>query len=166
MILALLAFMVRPLHAEPVPINDRWADLRFLIGEWDTEPTKSVKSGNFSLTEDLGGAVLIRRNHAEYAPKPGEEQGLAHDDLMIVYTEDGKHRATFVDPEGHVIHYSILSSKGSATFESDAVPGAPRYKLVYERENEDRVSVKFFIAPPGGGYELYVSGRVKRRGHS
>jgi len=150
-------------HAEPVPIHDSWSDLRFLIGDWDTEPTKTVKSGHFTLAEDLGGAVLIRRNHAEYEPNPGEEQGVVHDDLMMIYTENGKHRATFMDPEGHVIHYSIVAEQHQATFESDVVPDAPRYKLLYKEEKPGQVLVQFWIQPPGGAYQMYVSGKVKKR---
>ena len=150
-------------QAEPVPINDPWSDLRFLVGDWDTQPTPGLISGHFSLKEDLNGGILIRRNHAEYAPKPGQDEGIVHDDLMMIYREDGKHRATFVDPEGHVIHYTISNGTHSATFESDPVPNAPRYKLVYEEEKPGSVSVKFWIAPTGGEYQTYIAGKVKRR---
>jgi hypothetical protein len=164
--LAVLAFLIlspRFAHAEAVPINDPWSDLRFLIGEWDTQPTQGLISGHYSLKEDLNGAVLMRRNHAEYAPKPGEDEGIVHDDLMIIYSEGGKHRATFLDPEGHVIHYSISNGNHSATFESDPVPGAPRYKLIYEEKDPGLVKVTFWIAPTGGEYKSYISGTVKRR---
>lgn len=162
-IIALLLLSAVPVRAEPVPINDPWADLRFLIGDWDTQPTPGLISGHFSLKEDLNGAVLMRRNHAEYAPKPGESEGIVHDDLMIVYREDGKHRALFTDPEGHVIHYSITTGTHSAQFESDPVPDAPRYKLLYEEKNPGVVKVTFWIAPTGKEYSTYVTGTVKRR---
>src|ERR1043165_4341362 len=149
MTLMLLACL--PHHARADVVSARWSDLGFLIGDWDTEPTKTIKSGNFSLTEDLGGTILVRRNHAEYAPKPGEEQGIVHDDYMVTY------------PEGHVIHYSVLAAEHTATFESDPVPNAPRYKLVYHEEKPGQVEVQFFIQPPGGPCEMSVSGKVKRR---
>jgi len=163
--LAWLLFFIAavPAHAEPVPINDPWADIRFLVGDWDTQPTPGLISGQFTLKEDLNGAILIRRNHAEYAPKPGQDEGIVHDDLMMIYREDGKHRATFVDPEGHVIHYTISAGTRSATFESDPVPNEARYKLVYQEEKPGSVSVKFWIAPTGGEYQTYIAGKVKRR---
>ena len=162
-IITLLLLTALPRQAPADVVSSRWTDLAFLVGDWDTEPTKSVKSGTFSLSEDLGGTILVRRNHAEYTPKPGEEQGLVHDDYMVVYNEDGKHRAMFLDPEGHVIHYSVTTAEHSAIFESDPVPNAPRYKLTYDEEKPGQVSVKFYIQPPGGSYEMYVSGKVKRR---
>lgn len=149
--------------ADDAATKDPWADLRFLIGDWDTEPAPGLVSGHFSLAEDLGGAVLVRKNHAEYAPKPGEKSGTIHDDLMFVYSEGGRHRATFLDPEGHAIHYAITAAPHGAVFESDAVTGAPRYKLTYEEKEPGLVAVTFAIAPPGGEYKTYVSGVVKKR---
>src|SRR5438105_96657 len=99
-IVALLLLLLAVPHSVAVraeSVRGAWSDLAFLIGDWDTEPTKTVRSGHFSLAEDLGGTILVRRNHAEYAPKPGEEQGLVHDDYMVVYNENGMHRAMFVD---------------------------------------------------------------------
>jgi hypothetical protein len=162
-LITLSILIVLPHHARADVVSSRWSDLGFLIGDWDTEPTKTIKSGTFSLTEDLGGTILVRRNHAEYVPKPGEEQGIVHDDYMVLYNEDGKHRAMFVDPEGHVIHYSVSTAEHTATFESDPVPNAPRYKLVYNEEKPGHCAVQFYIQPPGGSYEMYVSGKVKRR---
>jgi len=55
---------------------DPFAGLAFLVGEWTAvggggKPGEAVRGG-FTLLRDLGGAVLVRRNHAEYAPRPGE----------------------------------------------------------------------------------------------
>jgi hypothetical protein len=164
-LIVVLAAIISPYRAaaDDAPAKDSWADLRFLIGDWDAEPASGLVSGHFSLAEDLGGAVLVRKNHAEYAPKPGEKSGTIHDDLMFVYSEGGKHRATFLDPEGHAIHYGIAAVPHGAVFESDAVPGAPRYKLTYEEKEPGLVAVTFTIAPPGGEYKTYVSGVVKKR---
>ena len=165
-VIAVIFLSVAPVRAEPVPVNDPWTDLRFLIGDWDTQATPGLISGHFSLKEDLNGAVLMRRNHAEYAPKPGESEGIVHDDLMIVDREGGTHRALFTDPEGHVIHYSISTGTHSAQFESDPVPDAPRYKLIYEEKDRGLVKVTFWIAPTGKEYSTYVTGMVKKRSGS
>jgi len=164
-LIVILMAMVSPYRAsaDDTAAKDSWADLRFLIGDWDAEPAPGLVAGRFSLAEDLGGAVLVRKNHAEYAPKPGEKSGTVHDDLMFVYSEGGKHRATFLDPEGHAIHYAIVAVPHGAVFESDAVTGAPRYKLSYEEKEPGLVAVTFAIAPQGGEYKTYVSGVVKRR---
>lgn len=162
-VILITAFSPFRASADDAVAKDTWADLRFLIGDWDAEATPGLVSGHFSLVEDLGGAVLVRKNHAEYAPKPGEKSGTIHDDLMFVYSEGGKHRATFLDPEGHAIHYAIAAVPHGAVLESDAVAGTPRYKLTYEEKEPGLVAVTFAIAPPGGEYKTYVSGVVKRR---
>jgi hypothetical protein len=51
-----------------------------------------------------------------------------------------------------VIHYSFVPSADAqvAQFVSDALPGAPRFRLTYrERAGGKLLAVKFEMAPPG-----------------
>jgi hypothetical protein len=145
---------------------DPFDGLAFLVGEWTAtggggKPGQAL-GGGFSLQRDLGGAVLVRRNRAEYAPRPGQARGEVHDDLMVIYPEGGGLRAVYFDSEGHVIRYAVTAEAGRVTFESDPGPG-PRFRLVYQRQGENEVSIAFLIAPPGMDFQAYATGAAKRR---
>lgn len=85
-----------------------WADFRFLIGAWVSESKAGGGSGSFTLEQDLGGKVLVRRNVADLPAAEGRRAG-KHEDLMIIYHEPGgkQFRASYFDNEGHVIQYSV-----------------------------------------------------------
>jgi hypothetical protein len=172
--LLLAAALLLPSVARAEAPADPFAGLQFLVGAW-----KGVGSGKpgdgageFAFKPELGGKVLLRRNFAEYPPKPGEKQGTRHDDLMIVYPSGptgGALKADYYDNEGHVIRYAVTTAaqganqgeRNTATFESEAGPG-PRFKLVYEQKDAGTVGIGFSIAPPGKPYQPYISATAKR----
>ncbi len=144
---------------------DPFAGLAFLVGEWTAtggggKPGEGVQGG-FTIRPDLGGAVLVRRNRAEYAPRPGQARGEVHEDLMVIHPEGGALKATYFDNEGHVIRYAVTAEGGRAVFESEPGPG-PRFRLVYQRTGGNEVSITFLIAPPGKEFQAYVSGTARR----
>ncbi len=59
--------------------DDPWDPFRFLIGDWVGEGKEGQGSGYFSLTPDLQGKVLVRKNHAEL-PAANGRPAAAHDD--------------------------------------------------------------------------------------
>ena len=61
-LLALLTLTMSPAQAED------WGPLNFLIGNWVGEGSgkPGEATGAFSLLPDLQGAVLVRKNFAEY----------------------------------------------------------------------------------------------------
>jgi hypothetical protein len=148
-------------HAEAA---DPFSGLQFLVGAWKGAGggKPGDGSGQFTFKPDLGGKVLLRRNFAEYPPRPGEKQGARHDDLMVVYPAGGALKAHYYDNEGHVIRYVVTTAANkTATFESEAGPG-PRFKLVYEQKDAGTVGIGFSIAPPGKPYQPYLSATAKR----
>ncbi len=151
--------------AEPARAADPLDGLAFLVGEWTAtgggKPGEAT-AASFSFRRELGGRVLVRRNRAEYAPKPGEREAVVHEDLMVVHAAPPGLRAVYFDNEGHVINYAVAIARGVVTFESEAGSG-PRFKLVYERRGEGEVSATFSIAPPGKPYQTYVSGTARRK---
>lgn len=149
--------------------SDLWADWTFLLGEWNAGQGGGVPgqatSGYFSLMPDLGGQILLRRNHSEYAATNGKP-GVVHDDLMIVFREAGVTKAFYQDSEGHLIRYIVNLSpdKKRIVFLSEPSPG-PRYRLTYEDLGHDTVNVVFEIAPPDKPeqFHRYVEGVVHRK---
>ena len=175
-ILALIiAMAVFPLcHPAQTPAGqsgDPWEPFQFLIGNWSgtgSGQPGEVVAGWTSFSFDLGKNILVRKNRAELAPKPGEKTGAVHEDLLIVYREPGEpqFRAIYFDNEGHVINYrvSFPAQQQSVVFESDASAKGPRFRLIYELGSDGLLSSEFLIAPPGGEFKTYTQGKVKRIG--
>ncbi len=128
-----------------------WAPMQFLLGDWEGVAKADEGQGRFSFTTDLGGTIMVRRNHAEHPAKNGRAAG-SHDDQMVIYREGqpATIRAIYFDTEGHVIHYKAARvADGQVTFVSDFVPGEPRYRLSYARLPDGTMNGAFEIAPPG-----------------
>jgi hypothetical protein len=154
---------------------DLWSDWKFLIGEWSTGESSGApgqaSKGGFTLAPDLGGQVLVRRNHAEYPPAEGRP-AIVHDDLMIIYHVPSGARkfatkAFYDDNTGHAIHYNVNFSpdKKKIVFLSEPSPGAPQYRLTYEDVEPGTARVHFEIAQAGnpGKFATYVEGTVHRK---
>ena len=158
------------LCAQQTPSNKAWADWNFLLGEWDLGQGGGTPglatAGSFSLTPELGGQILLRKNHAEYAGALGKPPEI-HDDLMMVFHEAGATKALYSDNEGHIIHYNVNpSSDGKQiTFLSEKGPGQPQYRLIYENLGQDTINVVFEFAPPNkpDRFFRYVEGVVHRK---
>lgn len=165
------ALTVRPAASQtkaPAPA-DPWARLNFLVGEWrgvgTGAPGEAV--GGTSFAFGLDKKILVRKNWANYPPKPGESAGLCHEDLMIIYPASGgaPFRAIYFDNEGHVISYAVtMPNKGNAAlFETDAGQPGPRFRLTYELKAAGLLENVFLIAPPGGAFKVYVQGSLRKK---
>jgi hypothetical protein len=152
-----------------------WDDWKFLLGEWTAGESSGApgqaSKGGFTLSPDLGGQVLVRRNHAEY-PASGGRPAMVHDDLMIIYhipSGVGKFatKAFYDDNEGHAIQYNVNFSpdKKKIIFLSEPNSGAPQYRLTYEDVQTGTAKVLFEIAPPAkpGDFATYVEATVHRK---
>ncbi len=142
-----LALVARP--AAPAEKPDPWAPLRFLVGYWESAPPDGSRGSSLFAVE-LGGTVLVRKNHAEYPPKDGRA-AFTHDDELWLYREGDPAvvRGIYFDSEGHVIHYAAGElAAGRVTLVSDPVAGAPRYRLTYALLPDGKLAGTFAIAPP------------------
>ncbi len=143
-----------------------WEQFDFLIGEWSSpvsgQPGEGV-SGSSRFFYDLDQNLLIRTSRAEFAPEPGAEKGLVHQDLLIIYRQ-ADFRAIYFDNEGHVIHYTVSfpDKQPGVVFESEASNTNPRARLVYRMIEDGTLSVEFFVAPPSGELESHVKGVLRR----
>ncbi len=145
-----------------------WKDLEFLLGEWvaagSGEPGQGTGSVRFDF--ELGGKILVRRNHLEFAATK-DTPAFTHDDQLITYKEEtGEMRAIYFDNEGHTIHYQVrLDPDGRIVYISEAVPGAPRFRMSYIKGTGGTYITRFEIAPPGDpeGFVPHVEGPAKRQ---
>ncbi len=148
-----------------------WDHLQFLIGSWISpvsgQPGEGI-TGASTFSYALDGKIIIRNSRAEFAPAPGEEKGLVHDDLLIIYQQPGESmlRAVYFDNEGHIIHYSLVfpEKQPGVVFESEASAGGPRARLTYETEPDGTLVTEFSVALPGGPLLSHVKGRLTRKG--
>lgn len=169
MILAILAAAVLA-WPQAAKIDDPWTGLNFFIGEWQGMGTGTPGEavGGTSFAFSLDKKILVRKNWAKYPPKPGENAGLSHEDLMIIYPAGPgtSLRAVYFDNEGHVIQYAARSgpAAGSVVFETDASQPGPRFRLAYEMKPDGTLDNVFSIAPPGGEFKVYARGVLKKKG--
>ncbi len=131
----------------PAPVADPMATMRFLEGDWrgegDGKPGQSLGTASFRF--EVEGKVLVRRNLAISAPGSGKP-AFHHEDLMTVFVEDGALKGLYLDNEGHVIRYLVSGSPEGACFISEPGDG-PSYRMTYLRGREDRVTLRFEVAP-------------------
>ena len=159
---ALLALACAALVAQaPDPLGP----LRFLAGEWvgenNGEPGKGT--GEFSFHPELDGKAMVRRSFAEFPAQQGRP-ALRHDDLTLVFVEDGKAKALYVDNEGHVIHYLLTALQGSegVVFLSEGTQG-PRMRLTYQKTGTDSLELAFEVALPGKDFVTHVRSKMRRK---
>lgn len=147
---------VAPAAAPLSTAGPEWDAVRGLLGSWQGSDPARHTAGRFTLAPDLGGKILVRHN-ADDTP-----QG-RHEDLMIVFHTPGGLRASYYDNEGHVLGYAITAAADRVELISDAMPGAPRFKLTYEIHGADELAIDFAIAMPGtSDFKHYTGGTVHR----
>jgi hypothetical protein len=143
--------------------SDPLKPLDFLIGHWTAPapPGDGPSSGGTSdIVRDLGGAVLVRRDHT--MPKDGGSLDM----LMVIYAEAGRVRADFFDDDRHVIHYAVssLDPGKKVVFTSNGPKTMPTFRLTYESTEPKTLLVRFELAPPGsqGQFKVYAEGPMSR----
>jgi hypothetical protein len=166
--LVLLGVSLAPAQTS-VPAPPPWATLQFLVGTWEGlgSGAPGEARGGCVFAFELDKSVLVRKNWAEYAPKPGEAKGVSHQDLMIIYAEAGEPRlkAIYFDMENHVIRYVLQPPVGvdQAVFESEPGTRGPRFRLSYEKSAAGRVLNIFSIALPGQDFKEYTRGWLVKK---
>ncbi|MBI4913560.1 MAG: hypothetical protein HY823_12540 [Acidobacteria bacterium] len=155
-----------PALAQPFPAgtSDPFAPIRFLVGQWtgEGEGAPGEGAGAFSLLPELQGRILVRRSRSDY-PAVGGRPATHHEDLMTVFQEGSALKALYLDNEGHVIRYSVVSGKeGEAVMTSDPGPG-PRFRLTYRMTESGRIGIRFEVAAPGKDFTTYLEGRARRK---
>ncbi len=153
----------------PAPATQPWTPLQFLVGIWEGMGSGAPGEGRGGCTFvfELNKNILVRKNWAEYAPKPGETKGVSHEDLMIVYAEPGESglKAIYFDMENHVIHYVLQTPArpNQAVFESEPGTKGSRFRLSYELNADGKVLNIFSMARPGQDFKEYTRGWLVKK---
>ncbi len=162
----LVSFLVS-IAAAQQPTKDQWSDWRGFLGAWEGTGAGGPGQGrgSFSFAEELQGAILVRRNYAQY-PAAKDKSAYRHDDLMVIYPKAGKTRADYWDNEGHVIRYLVEFGDGGRrlVFTSDPAQPGPRYRLTYSKTGDNDLMLTFEIAPPNApaNYKTYIEATARR----
>jgi hypothetical protein len=160
--IAMLAAAAAPLSAQPkTPLSA----LEFLVGDWEAIDTAPGESGGFGFAFSVQGRVLVRTNHADYA---AGDRGPAsrHDDLMVIYAENGAIKADYFDNEDHIIRYTAqVRGARDVVFVSEAKASEPRYRLSYSAGADGLLKGQFEIALPGApdGFTSYLAWTSRKR---
>ncbi len=155
--------------AQSAPSLAQSGPWKALLGQWEGEGGGAPGQGNgwMSFAAELGGRLLVRKNHVEF-PAEGGRPGSIHDDLLIVYQESTTAlRADYFDNEGHIIRYQVSAAADGqkVVFVSPVSPSAPRYRMTTILLPDDRVRITFEVAPPGKpeGFTKYTDGLARRK---
>jgi hypothetical protein len=142
-----------------------WPKWSWLIGEWTGEGSgqPGQGGGTFSLQPDLGGKVLVRKNHSEY-PATKDNPKVVHDDLMIVYRDGANEpdKAIYFDNEGHTIAYAASFVDTSIVLTSGKLQNMPVFRLTYVPLDKDTLTVRFEMSQDGTNFKVYTEGKCKR----
>src|SRR5262249_48734369 len=145
---------------------DRFASLRFLLGDWTAIDTPAGETGAFTFRTAVQDRVIVRTNQADYAAT-ADRPASRYDDMLIVYSENGSLKADYFDSEGHVIRYAGVTNGANTAVVFTSEPNArePRYRLTYRAGADGILNGSFEVAPPGSpeAFTPYLSWKARRR---
>lgn len=140
-----------------------WNKWEYLIGEWLNygNGLPEQGKGSFSFTKDLGGQILVRKNHTEFSASE-KQTASTHDDMLIIYPDNNGNpiKAIYFDNEGHILNYAISYSDSSIVLLHEQKQSFPGFRLTYSKLNNKTVNVKFEISYPQkpGDFKPYLEG--------
>ena len=148
--------------------KSKLGNLDYLIGEWTGSGGGSGSGqgeGGSVFRYDLDSNVIIRENYAHY-PAQNNKPEYTHKDLMIIYWQTVLPKAIYIDNEKHVINYNIELKENELVFTSEEVKGTPQFRMTYIKIDQNRMNLKFDIAPPNkpGKFMPYITADMKRKG--
>jgi len=167
-IVALSIALALPAAAQSPPLAPALAPIGFLIGNWAGDDGKVADTGGTSrgtsvFAPEVGGGVMMRRDHTKLRDAQGKSSG-GFDQIMMIYPEGGTLHADYSDGQ-HIIHYSkakIVPGR-SVVFTSSGSPGAPRFRLSYELAAPEVIAIDFAMAPPGqDAFQAIATGHMHR----
>lgn len=166
-ILFLISFLLINTYSVSFPQQNKLNQFQYLIGEWIGAGGGSgsgLGEGASLFRYDLDSSVIIRENYAHY-PAQNNKPDYTHKDLMIIYLQSASPKAIYIDNENHVINYIIEFKDNNMIFTSEEIKGTPQFRMTYERLENNRMNLKFDIAPPNtpGKFTQYLTAEMKKK---
>ncbi len=157
--------------ATPAPVEDPWAAIRFMVGEWTGIAEGQAGQGTVTRSYRfvLGERFLHEQNVSTYPAQPKNRKGEVHEHWSF-FSRDRARRALVLrqfHQEGFVNQYALAggAAPGVLVFESEALENAPsgwRARETYRVLSGDEFEETFELAPGDGPYEVYSTTRFKR----
>jgi len=163
--------LVTGAYARTVSLQPELEGIGFLIGHWTSldrgkvAETGGTSAGTISFTTEVGGSVVLRKDHVKLYDRSGKKTG-SFDILMMIYPEAGTLHADYSDGQ-HIIHYTSaeVSPGRSVSFTSASLPQAPVFKLVYRLDDPKTLNIEFSMAPPGSSeFHPVATGKARKQG--
>ena len=141
-----------------------WEKWNYLIGEWVGEGNgkPGQGEGKFSFQTDLGGNIMVRKNHTVF-PATSTTAQTIHDDLLMIYQSgsDGSQEAIYFDNEGHTIKYNVSYTDKSIILTSPVSEKEMRFRFTYTMIDNMTINSSFEMASPKAPeeFKMYLSGK-------
>jgi hypothetical protein len=158
--------------ASPSPAPDRWAPIRFLVGEWagesEGQPGKGTVTRSYRFV--LKDRFLHEENVSTYPPQEKNPKGEVHEHRSFFSHDRGRRVLVLrqFHQEGFVNQYAMKADTpaGTVVFESEALENVPagwKARETYEIVSANEFVETFELASGSGPYEVYSRARFKRR---
>jgi hypothetical protein len=152
------------------PSSDPWANMRFIVGNWDGVVNGRPGNGTVSRTYNfvLGNKFVQVRNKSTYPPQEKNPKGEVHEDWGFISYDSARKKLILrqFHVEGFVNQYVLQSeSPSEVVFVSEAIENIPsgwRARETYRRLGPDEFVERFDLAEPGKNFELYSETRFRR----
>ncbi len=167
--IVLIAVTATAATAQSMALKPGLAGVAFLVGTWGNgdgkvADTGGTSTGTSTISSEVDGSVLLRRDHTDLFGTDGRPAG-SFEQLMVIYPEDGTLHADYSDGT-HIIHYTsaIVVPDRSVVFTTATLANAPTFRLSYEKTNATTLAIRFEIEPPGQtAFHLIASGTLQKK---
>jgi hypothetical protein len=164
LLLGFAALGTAPLGAQAM---DPLHSLEFMEGGWSGGPSLGTaqSEGRFTIRRDLGGRVLLRRDHMTYAVGPKDRRTL---DILLVMApgaEGTGFQANYFDSDGHVLNFKSarVISDSLVVFVSESGIGRPMFRLTYEKVGRHGLRIVFSTEGKASGVVTTIADGVATR---
>jgi hypothetical protein len=154
--------------------EDRFADVRFLVGRWTGTSEGVPGRGTVTRTYEpvLGGRFLQERHRSEYPATEKKPTGEVHEHWSL-FSYDKARKAVMLrqfHQEGFVNTYRLLERRDDSkvlVFETEQIENLPegwKARETYEPHSADELTETFELSAPGKPFEVYSKTRFRREG--
>jgi hypothetical protein len=155
--------------ADQSPPADRFADVAFLVGQWEGTSEGQPGTGTVRRVYErvFNGRFIRFQNTSTYPPQPKNPKGEVHQDAGFISFDNARKRLVLrqFHIEGFVNQY--VQEPDRLVFVSEAIENIPagfRARETYVVLGPDAFEEIFELAEPGKEWEIYSRTRFTRVG--